>query len=110
MSNLIYTRNHHVPKQISNIIKWAEDRNLINGSDVKNQTLKLIQEVGELSDSVCKGKNPIDDIGDCMAVLIIIAEQSGLTVQECMEHAWNDIKDRKGCMVDGVFVKESDNA
>ena len=53
--------------------QWAEDRNLIKGSDAKTQTLKLIQEVGELSDSVCKGKNPIDDIGDCIVVLNTIA-------------------------------------
>ena len=110
MSNSIYTYNHHVPKQLSNIITWARDRNLIEGSNVKNQTLKLIQEVGELSDSICKGKSPIDDIGDCLVVLTILAEQSNLTIQACLEHAWNDIKDRKGRMIDGVFVKESDDA
>ena len=92
----------------NNIINWANDRNLIKGSNPKDQCLKLIQEVGELSDSLCKGKSPIDDIGDCMVVLTIIAEQSGLTIEECSTHAYNDIKDRKGKMIDGVFVKESD--
>ena len=51
---------------------------------------------------------PIDDIGDCMVVLAIIAEQHGLTISNCLEHAYNDIKDRKGKMIDGVFVKESE--
>ena len=92
----------------NNIINWANDRNLIIGSNPKDQCLKLIQEVGELSDSLCKGKSPIDDIGDCMVVLTIIAEQSGLAIEECLLHAYNDIKDRKGKMIDGVFVKESD--
>ena len=92
----------------SNIIKWANDRNLIKGSDTKSQCLKLIQEVGELSDSLCKGKSPIDDIGDCMVVLTIIAEQSGLTIEDCLSYAYSDIKDRKGKMIDGVFVKEAD--
>ena len=88
------------------IISWADDRNIIKGGTAKDQCLKLIQEVGELSDNLCKGKSPIDDIGDCMVVLAIIAEQHGLTVKECLEHAYNDIKDRKGQMIDGVFVKE----
>lgn len=88
------------------IISWANDRNIIKGGTAKDQCLKLIQEVGELSDNLCKGKSPIDDIGDCMVVLAIIAEQHNLTVTECLEHAYNDIKDRKGQMIDGVFVKE----
>jgi len=41
-----------------------------------------------------------------MVVLAIIARQHNLTVTECLEHAYNDIKDRKGQMIDGVFVKE----
>ena len=108
MSNLIYTNNHNVPKLFSKIAEWAKDRNLINGATSKDQCLKLIQEVGELSDNLCKGKSPIDDIGDCMVVLAIIAEQNDLTVQQCLDHAYNDIKHRKGQMIDGVFVKESD--
>jgi len=88
------------------IIAWAYDRNIIKGGTAKDQCLKLIQEVGELSDSLCKGNSPIDDIGDCMVVLAIIAEQHDLTVTECLQHAYNDIKDRKGQMIDGVFVKE----
>lgn len=108
MSNLIYTKNHNVPKLFSKITEWAKDRNLIKGSKPKDQCLKLIQEVGELSDSLCKGKSPIDDIGDCMVVLTIIAEQNDLTVQQCLDHAYNDIKHRKGQMIDGVFVKGSD--
>jgi len=49
----------------------------------------------------------IDDIGDIIVVLINIAERNGLTLWECMYHAYNDIKYRKGKMVDGVFVKEA---
>ena len=107
-TNKIYVNNHHVPQQLSNIVYWAHDRNIIEGGNAKDQCLKLVQEVGELSDSLCKGKSPIDDIGDCMVVLAIIAEQHGLTISNCLEHAYNDIKDRKGRMIDGVFVKEAD--
>jgi len=40
--------------------------------------------------------------------LINIAELNNLTIEQCLEKAWDDIKDRKGKMIDGVFVKESD--
>lgn len=90
------------------IKQWHHDRNLILGSDDKSQFCKLIQEAGELSDNICKGKDIKDDIGDMMVVLINIAERNGHTMDECLEVAYNDIKDRKGKMIDGVFVKEAD--
>lgn len=93
---------------INKIEQWAEDRNLIEGSDAKNQFHKLIQECGELSDSICKQKDASDDIGDIFVVLVILCKQLGLDFQQCVEVAYNDIKDRKGKMIDGVFVKESD--
>ena len=43
-----------------------------------------------------------------MVVLINIAERNGLSLTECLDVAYNDIKDRKGRMIDGVFVKEAD--
>ena len=93
---------------IDKVKGWHRDRNLIDGSSDKDQFLKLIQEAGELSDNICKGKDIKDDIGDMMVVLINIAERNNLTLTECLLEAWHDIKDRKGRMVDGVFVKESD--
>ena len=92
----------------SNIVGWHRDRNLIDGSTDKDQYLKLIQEAGELSDNICKGRDISDDIGDMIVVLINIAERNGLSLATCMEKAWQDIKDRRGRMVDGIFVKEGD--
>ena len=88
--------------------QWHKDRNLINGSSDKDQYLKLIQEAGELSDSLCKGKDIRDDIGDMMVVLINIMVRNNLTINECLSIAYDDIKDRKGKMIDGVFIKEGD--
>lgn len=93
---------------IEQVGQWASDRNLIEGSDAKNQFHKLIQECGELSDSICKNKDASDDIGDILVVLIIMIKQLGLDLTECLAVAYNDIKDRKGKKIDGVFVKESD--
>lgn len=87
---------------------WAQDRNLIEGSTPKDQFHKLIQECAELSENLCKGKDTTDDIGDILVVLIIITKQLGLDLTQCLSHAYEDIKDRKGKMIDGVFVKEGD--
>jgi hypothetical protein len=43
-----------------------------------------------------------------MVVLINIMERNGLSMEHCLQVAYNDIKDRKGKMVDGVFIKEGD--
>jgi hypothetical protein len=87
---------------------WHRDRNLIDGSTDKDQFCKLIQECGELSDNMCKGRDMKDDIGDIMVVLINIMERNNYSMMDCLETAWIDIKDRKGKMVDGIFVKEAD--
>lgn len=100
--------NTNTAHHISDIANWHYDRNLIHGSTDKDQYMKLIQEAGELSDNICKGKDITDDIGDMMVVLINIAERNNLTIDECLAKAWDDIKDRKGEMRDGVFIKEED--
>lgn len=86
---------------------WHRDRNLIAGSTDKAQFTKLQEEVEELNQSITDGTSLIDDIGDILVVLVNIAERNELTLTGCMEHAYNDIKLRRGKMVDGVFVKET---
>ena len=90
------------------IAQWHRDRNLIEGSTDKDQYLKLIQEAGELSDSLCKEKDIRDDVGDMMVVLINIMVRNNLTMKECLAVAYDDIKDRKGKMIDGIFIKDGD--
>ena len=100
---------NYMVSQLDQLIRrWHHARNLIEGSTDKDQYMKLIQEAGELSDSICKGRDIRDDIGDMMVVLINIMERNGLSLTECLDVAYNDIKDRRGKMVDGVFVKEAD--
>jgi hypothetical protein len=91
---------------IDKVKQWHRDRNLIEGSTDAAQHTKLVEEVKELETNILLSQPVIDDIGDCMVVLINIAERNGLSLTECLQHAYDDIKDRKGKMVDGVFVKE----
>ena len=93
---------------VDKIRKWHHDRNLIEGSTDKDQTLKLMQELGELSDSICKGKDFKDDLGDMLVVMINIMERHDVDIIDCLATAWIDIRHRKGMMVDGIFVKEDD--
>lgn len=138
------------------VTQWAEDRNLIDGSDTAKQSLKLLEEAGEVGGALARGNQDLlrDAIGDTMVVLTImdaqihrgqsrpseleplfsilhdamdrakagaplslrrahatlkqLAENHGLSIVECLDQAWSDIKDRRGRMIDGVFVKEAD--
>jgi len=92
---------------IGKVNKWFEDRNLIQGSTDKDQILKLLQELGELSDHACKGEDIRDDLGDMLVVMLNIMKRNNYTIEECLQIAYDDIKDRRGKMVDGIFVKES---
>ena len=90
------------------IKQWAADRNLIEGSTPWKQMSKLDEEVGELGDGLrIESTDDIKDaIGDIQVVLAVMCAQLNIDIDECRELAWNEIKDRKGRMVDGVFVKE----
>lgn len=90
------------------VIQWAENRNLIKGSNPESQMLKLIEEVGELASDIAKRRCVKDSIGDSLVVLTLIAKQQGTNLEECYNLAYNEIKDRKGRMINGTFVKESD--
>jgi NTP pyrophosphatase (non-canonical NTP hydrolase) len=90
------------------IAQWAYDRNLIDGSTPKDQMHKLFQEVGELSADICKGKDPRDELGDVFVVAVILCTQLGVKPEECIEVAYEKIKNRRGVMRDGVFIKEGD--
>lgn len=92
------------------VVRWSAARNLIHGSDPKNQTIKLGEEYGELCAAVARGKTDeaVDAIGDMAVVLTILAAQLGTSIEACQDAAWEQIKDRRGRMVNGVFVKEAD--
>ena len=103
-------------KLIEQVKQWHYDRNLIRGSTDLAQFSKLMEETLELHEALVLNGNwdipedytdeVADAIGDIMVVLINIAERNNLTLEQCLEHAYNDIQHRKGKMVDGVFVKE----
>lgn len=108
---------------ISKVEQWAEDRNLILGSTPLKQVNKTSEEVNELVAALgaIEWASPegweatpdslvdlaADAIGDVAVTLIIIAKQLGLDFHLCLAGAYEEIKDRKGKMVGGVFVKDA---
>jgi NTP pyrophosphatase (non-canonical NTP hydrolase) len=88
---------------------WAFARNL-HTADKTKQMLKLMEEVGELASALAKNNinGIIDGIGDIYVVLTILSLQLGLDIDDCIKSAYEEIKDRKGKLIDGVFVKETD--
>jgi NTP pyrophosphatase (non-canonical NTP hydrolase) len=95
-------------RDIGRIEKWAHERNLIEGSTRQAQLCKLMEEVGELATAINKQRpaDVVDAIGDCAVVLTILAAQSQTTLEACIDKAYYTIKDRKGRMIDGIFVRE----
>lgn len=91
------------------IRQWAIDRNL-HTADPTKQALKIGEEFGELFEGLAKGDEDLtkDALGDMYVVMTILSQQLGFDIEECIELAYNEIKDRKGVMRGGVFVKEED--
>ena len=96
------------PSQFDLIREWAKERGLYDKGDPKTQALKLVEEVGQTSRAILKGNHEdiIDGIGDCVVVLTNLAELVNTPIEECIDRAWNEIKDRKGKMDNGTFKKD----
>ena len=96
-------------KLVLNVEEWAKAKGLDKAESSK-QFLKVVEECGEVASALARGQEEElkDGIGDVIVTLIILAQQQGLTVEECLQTAYDEIKNRTGKMVDGVFVKASD--
>ena len=105
--------------KIIQIERWAEERGLLIDSpeyngyaykyhDIQAQTMKLMEEVGETVKAIAykDSQGVMDGIGDCAVVLIVLAAQHNMTLEECLEHVWDEIKDRTGKLEDGLFKKD----
>lgn len=106
---------------IGKVVQWAEDRNLVEGSTPARQIYKTMEEATELAVAIGAYTQEAgydegeltgaaldiqDAIGDVTVTLIIIAEQIGVSFEECLAVAYHQIKDRKGRMQNGIFIKE----
>ena len=99
---------------MNNLIKQVEQWSIDKGLDKGNsftQYAKSSEEMVEVAAALCR--NDIDElrdgIGDVIVTLVILAQQNNMTLYECLEQAYEEIKDRTGVMSkDGSFIKEQD--
>lgn len=113
------------------VIEWAGDKGILSSGTPAAQYQKTVEEVGELGRALIEeteakleiAKFPHtaqetshvltaahleikDAIGDVIVTLIIQCHLQGVTLQECLQQAYDEIAERKGEMVNGVFVRE----
>lgn len=91
------------------VIQWSEARKIIPNSSPEIQLLKAMSELGELADATIKKDQEavIDAVGDVMVCLINYCALQDLNLVNCMEVAYDQIKNRKGTLLpNGLFVKE----
>jgi len=110
------------------VIEWAKERNIFAKSSPISQIGKTQEELDETLVALKRlnvaENHPSfefvdeeeeqhlalfetkDGIGDMLVTIIILAEMVGFDTVECLEAAYNEIKNRKGKMVNGFFVKE----
>lgn len=90
------------------IEEWAANKGILEKATPMAQALKTLEECTELCTAINKNDRPeiIDAIGDIVVTLIIQCKMQGLSLEECLESAYNVISKRTGKMVDGQFVKD----
>ena len=88
------------------IKKWAIDRGLQSGNP-KAQMLELLKELIELVNNINKlGVGQImESIGGIYVELVVFCMQLGLDINDCIKAAYEEIKDRKGKLVNGISSK-----
>ena len=92
------------------VLRWAEDRKIIPRSTAMAQAIKTHEELGELLSALLRGNKEevLDAYGDILVTLIVGADLAGIDLVDALNHAYDQIKHRRGTLrEDGVFVKES---
>jgi NTP pyrophosphatase (non-canonical NTP hydrolase) len=92
------------------VIRWGMERQIVQNSNPRAQAIKTLEEVGELMQAIQDKDREamIDAYGDILVTLVMGCATADLDLVKCFEHAYEQIKDRKGYLsAEGIFVKES---
>ncbi|HFI0682456.1 TPA: helix-turn-helix domain-containing protein [Streptococcus suis] len=91
------------------IRNWVHARN-IHTAHPKDQFLKVVEEVGEIGAGLARGDRDLimDAVGDTYVTLVALCETMDVSIEECINVAYDAIKDRTGRLVDGVFIKDEE--
>ncbi len=119
---------------IEKVEAWGEEKGIVDPSNADKQFMKFMEEVFEFKTEMdiltryrkYYKENPqkkipkaehdritnkaMLEMGDVFVTLVILCKQLEISPVECLEKAYEKIKDRKGKTIDGIFVKEEDLA
>ena len=89
------------------IRQWAQERGIYDKGNSHTQSVKLMEEAGELAQALLNkdGYEIKDAIGDMVVVLTNLAVLEGMQIENCIDSAYNEIANRTGTMLNGTFVK-----
>lgn len=110
------------------VLEWADSHDLLHEENAEKQFMKFIEEVFEFKTEFDMNKErftiyTIDkrikfkpdtlnkmklEMGDIIVTLVILCKQLGVDPMECLEMAYNKIKDRQGKTINGQFYKAED--
>jgi len=91
------------------VVQWSEARKIIPNSTPFAQAIKAVEEINELVDALRDNNKAeaIDAVGDTVVCLINVCALLDVNLTDCLAHAYEQIKDRKGYMnAEGIFVKQ----
>jgi NTP pyrophosphatase (non-canonical NTP hydrolase) len=92
----------------SKIDQWMDDRGITENGTAMAQAIKTLEETTELLDAINHSNEAEikDAIGDIYITLRGVCRVSNISLDSCIESAYNEIKDRKGYLTSqGTFVK-----
>ena len=92
------------------IDKWFDDRGITKNGKPMAQAIKTLEELTELFDALNKDDRyeVMDALGDIYVTLRGVCLTYGVNMDECIDQAYEEIKDRKGHLTpEGTFIKES---
>lgn len=91
------------------VLRWGEARGIVKNGKAISQAIKTLEETTELLDAINR-KNLVDAkdaIGDVVVTLIMVCAILDLNLVDCLQGAYEEIKDRKGYLTpEGTFIKE----
>jgi len=95
---------------IKKVEQWGAEKGFVKFENRFQQLAKVMEELGELSSAIIREDGELidDGIGDVFVTVILLANMLGRDPKECLQIAYDEIKDRKGVVKEGLFIKEFD--
>ena len=93
----------------THIDKWFEARGITENGKPLAQAIKTLEETTEMFDALQRddAEDLMDAIGDIYVTLRGVCLTYGVDMQDCIDKAYTEIKDRKGYLTpEGTFIKE----